>query len=162
MRSKITSYVLLRQLLQNIPANDACMEWPRFINPRGYGVIHNATTTKSEYVHRLAWEIANGPIPDGLCVLHNCPTGDNSKCFRPSHLFLGTRPDNVEDCINKGRFREPPKGELNPSVKLTAAQVLEIRRLRADGIPMKIVASRFNVSVVLIAKITARKVWKHI
>lgn len=50
--------------------------------------------------HRLAWRILNGPIPDGLCVLHTC---DNTHCVRPDHLFLGTRKDNVNDMMRKGR-----------------------------------------------------------
>lgn len=67
--------------------------------------------------HRLAWEVAYGPIPPGLGVLHRC---DNPKCVNPEHLFLGTQKDNVHDAIAKGRFRYGPK--------LTAEQVAEIRR----------------------------------
>jgi len=50
--------------------------------------------------HRKAWILANGPIPDGLYVLHKC---DNGKCVNVDHLFLGTQLDNVRDCMAKGR-----------------------------------------------------------
>jgi len=50
----------------------------------------------------VAWEDVNGPISDGLWVLHRC---DNPPCCRPDHLFLGTPADNTADMIAKGRGR---------------------------------------------------------
>lgn len=50
--------------------------------------------------HRTCWELCFGPIPDGIFVCHAC---DNPKCVRPSHLFLGTPRDNIQDMIAKGR-----------------------------------------------------------
>ena len=48
----------------------------------------------------MAWELARGPIPDGLFVLHHC---DNRAWVNPDHLFLGTQGDNIRDCLAKGR-----------------------------------------------------------
>ena len=46
------------------------------------------------FAHRIAWIVVNGPVPDGLYILHGC---DNPACFNPKHLFLGTQADNIRD-----------------------------------------------------------------
>lgn len=48
--------------------------------------------------HRASWLLHNGPIPDGLFVLHKC---DVKICVNPDHLFLGTNQDNLVDYVTK-------------------------------------------------------------
>ena len=93
--------------------DNGCWEWTGSINGDGYGYL--ASGDQAIRVHRLSWEIHNGEIPEGLCVLHHC---DNRKCVNPEHLFLGTKKDNAQDMIKKGRH----KGRH----KLTLEQVQEI------------------------------------
>jgi hypothetical protein len=50
--------------------------------------------------HRASWILSFGPVPPGLLVCHEC---DTPLCVRPTHLFLGTYQDNVDDMIRKGR-----------------------------------------------------------
>jgi hypothetical protein len=105
--------------------------------------------------HRFSWELRNGPIKDGLLVLHRC---DNPPCVRPSHLFLGTDADNSDDMIRKGRQRHP-SGEQHGMAKLTAAQVAKIRSLgknRRYGWRGE-VAKRFGISVSHVSHICGKK-----
>ena len=75
-----------------------CWEWTAKGTPKGYGVF--GLLRKSVYAHRLSWKMEVGEIPDGMCVCHRC---DNPPCVRPSHLFLGTYADNMEDMVRKER-----------------------------------------------------------
>lgn len=69
-------------------------------NRDGYGHIRRSGF--SGKAHRYVWLQAVGPIPDGLHVLHTC---DNPACVRPSHLWLGTHRDNMQDMLRKGRAK---------------------------------------------------------
>lgn len=81
-----------------------CVEWTGCRNEYGYGLV--SVARRSRRAHRVSWELANGPAPAGLCVLHRC---DNPPCVDPAHLFLGTPADNTADMIAKGRDYRGPR-----------------------------------------------------
>ena len=88
-----------------------CREWMGARTTAGYGEYrpggrrHKGVTRKTVYLHRWIWEQVNGPIPEGMHVMHRC---DNPACFRLDHLRLGTRADNMADMAAKGRARNGP------------------------------------------------------
>ena len=77
---------------------DEC--WPttyRSGNPAGHK--HMRVLGKLVYVHRIAWILTHGVIPEGLYVLHRC---GNPKCCNPHHLYLGSMSDNAKDRVTDG------------------------------------------------------------
>lgn len=86
----------------DISERDGCWPWIGYVKPHtGYGQISlGRNGDPAAKAHRVAWELTNGPVPEGMCVLHRC---DNRPCVRPDHLFLGTIGDNNRDRCTKGR-----------------------------------------------------------
>lgn len=80
-----------------------CREYQGSRTVAGYGYMQ--IEGKDVYAHRLAYELENGPIPNGLVVCHVC---DNPPCCHPGHLFVGTIADNNRDMWAKGRGRLTP------------------------------------------------------
>jgi hypothetical protein len=100
--------------------DSGCLVWTGYRGPLGYGEMGDGR--KSVRVHRVAYELTYGPIPEGMFVCHRC---DNPPCVEPTHLFLGTPKDNVDDMVAKGR---EARGAMLPHTRLTEAQVAEIRQ----------------------------------
>ena len=75
-----------------------CWLWMAGKLEKGYGQFW--FDGRTHRAHRMAWLLTNGEIPEGMCVLHKC---DNPPCVNPSHLWLGTNQDNMDDMNNKGR-----------------------------------------------------------
>lgn len=145
-------------------SENECWEWKPSVASTGYGKSWLKSIGQID-AHRLSWIFHYGPIAKdetyhGPCVCHKC---DNRKCVNPAHLFLGSIKDNVHDMINKGRRGNPAgRGEKHHSAKLTAADVLEIRRLRETGSTLQSIADLFGISNPSVHYICARKKWAHI
>lgn len=88
--------------------NRGCWEWRGRRNDLGYAVMKSRG--KQVRVHRVMWEMHNGPIPDGLVVRHKC---DNPPCVNPNHLEIGSHLDNMEDMKTRGRSRSYATGRYD-------------------------------------------------
>jgi hypothetical protein len=83
----------------------------------GYGKVRLSNPRRLVGAHRLAWELAHCPIPDGLCVLHRC---DVRTCVNPDHLYLGTKRDNARDMVSRGRWSNGRQHGPNAPAPITA------------------------------------------
>ena len=131
----------------------ACWHWNATRDPCNYGRFR--LEGRNEGAHRLAWVLANGPIPEGKHILHSC---DHPWCVNPSHLWLGNHKENMADMASKGR-RNPASGERHPDAKLSESQVVEIRHSRDSW---RILARRFGVGKSAIGEIINRTTWESI
>lgn len=135
-----------------------CWLWTLAVDRSGYGKTRYQR--KDIRAHRWSWVIHNGPVPEGLYVLHRC---DVPACVNPSHLFLGTHADNDRDMREKGRQHviPPMQGEAAPTAVLTNEDVLKIRRMRGK-ITQVAIGKQFGVHHSHVSRIQNRKFWKHI
>lgn len=131
-----------------------CLIWTGYSTFDWYGRISFKGTQRM--VHRLVYEIANGPIQKGMLVCHRC---DNRSCCNPHHLFLGTNKENMADMKEKKR---QSMGERRPDAKLTERDVADIRGIRNSGIAIRKISAMFNVSKSVIHMIVSGKSWKHV
>ena len=132
------------------PGLGRCWEWVGAIGGTGYGALGVGARVVS--AHRMSFEIFAGRPPVG-CVLHRC---DNRLCVRPSHLFEGTKGDNVRDMHSKGRAR-PPRGERHPRAKLDAAKVAVIRS--SVGVSDSELGRRFGVAPTTVRAVRLSLSW---
>lgn len=136
---------------------DECWTWAaRAKTAFGYGRMTAGRGTHLK-AHQIGWALANGPIPDGLGVLHEC---DNPACCNPNHLFLGTQKDNSQDAKQKGRLALPPNplGEEHPNSKITEELAVAIFTS-----PLKTVdvARELGVSYKIACDVRNGKSWRH-
>lgn len=153
---------------------DACWLFTGRILNTGYGRIAISMGDGKRVhfsAHRAAYELAYGPIPQGLLVCHRC---DVRHCVNPAHLFLGTHADNMADAAQKGRMMHGerhnsrtrrdtfPRGERHGMAKLTETDVRAIRDARAAGETGRSIAHHYGVSEDTISLIVRRKRWLHV
>lgn len=165
------------------PDLEACWVWVgKNRNRYGYGTISTSEGVKQ--AHRFSWELHNGPIPEGIYVLHRC---DNPPCCHPGHLELGSPLKNARDAVDRGRFHTgdshwtrrmperllrgndnwfkhhpPGSAENKGSAILTLDTVMEIRSLFSSGLTRRNVADSLNVNYQTVCHIVSGRTWKII
>jgi hypothetical protein len=130
-----------------------CWLWIAGKFASGYGSF------RSQYAHRISYEMHFGPIPKGIEVCHNCPGGDNPACVNPAHLFLGTHAENMADAAVKSRM---PRGENRHNAKLTDELVRQIRAARATGRTYVQIANDLGVSRHNASLVSRGITWRHV
>lgn len=128
-----------------------CWIWKRGTNGYGYGRMWDGHKTVG--AHRFMFELAYGPIPEGIMVLHKC---DVRECVNPDHLFLGTCADNMVDKVAKNRQM---RGSRHWASKITEAQAAAIF---CDTRPQKIIAKDFGITQSQVSHIKSRDNWAHV
>jgi len=132
----------LARFMAKVDRTGDCWVWTGGKHKAGYGMFWNNGIMDS--AHRLSYLHHHGEIPVGFVVRHKCL----NKCVNPDHLEVGTYHDNMMDRKRDGNF----------GVKLTADQVLEIRR-RANENTQQL-ATEFGVGRSAIQRIVYNRTWK--
>ena len=115
---------------------------------------------KHERLFRVIYQITYGDIPNGMLIRHKC---DNPACCNIEHLEIGTRKDNVDDMISRGRskYNKPKpniRGSNNKASKLKEEQVKEIY---LSNLSHNKLAKKYAVSKATISQIKHKQMWKY-
>lgn len=137
----------------NIDDKTGCWEWLLSPTPNGYGYFTVPGSRKKIYAHRASYETFVGKIPQGFDVCHSC---DNRICVNPSHLFVGTRKDNMLDAKSKMRLEV---GMDRYNAKLTDNDIHKIRR---DVRTYSQIAQSYGINSSTVSNIKNLIEWAHV
>jgi hypothetical protein len=152
---------LFERFIEKTDVSGECWLWQASTDGVGYGKmqLHRG---KLLGAHQISYLLFKGDLEQGKDVMHSC---DNRLCVNPKHLSLGTRQDNIQDMIAKGRRRGietyfGQTGERNPKSKITNRIADEIRSLYSSGgwsYPK--LAKRYDVSIQLIYRVVKKGIY---
>ena len=167
-----TAPVMVRTLEggSDVEQSSPCIEWSGGRDDCGYG--RTTLNGRKAKAHRVVWQEANGPIPQGMEVCHTC---DNPPCVNLDHLWLGTHAENMADMAAKGRSRAPHgddhwlrlrpgamRGTRNGRAKLADADITAIRARLVAGETKASLARAFGVSESAVRFVANGGTWSHI
>lgn len=105
--------------------NSGCWLWTAS-RRNGYGQINfNGRLIKATHASLM---IRGIEIPADKVVMHKC---DNPPCVNPDHLCVGTRKENMQDCVNKNRHFQKAKTHCPHGHELTPDNLLASPNVRA-------------------------------
>jgi hypothetical protein len=109
----------------------------------------------TRHVHRLVLEAFAGPCPEGRECCHEDGDPANNSL---GNLRWDTHQANMDDMLRHGTRRMGTRA----GAKLAEEEVLDIRRLKAAGVPMDRLAASHGVSRANIEAIVYRRSWRHL
>lgn len=152
--------------VEKLLGKNACWHWKGSVSSWGYGQFFDGERNIVAHWFLLPKR------PDsrkGIQACHHC---DNRICVRPSHIFLGTRSDNIRDCVAKGRLRaengraaalKACRGEGSPKHKLTEDNVREIRRSYSLKLSTMVeLGKKYGISYSVINGVIHGRTWRHV
>lgn len=125
------------------------------IGTTGYLIVAFCRNGKAitKVVHCLVCLAFLGPVPEGKEVSH---LDDNRLNPRLDNLLYETHQENID------RAKGWQDGEKNYSSKLSAVDIIDIRKLFSEGKSGSSISRLYNVSTATTSRIKNRKTWKHL
>lgn len=149
----------VQEIIERLVPDGDCLIWPGRPHKGKHGSTGYARVWfkgRHRYVHRLIYEEAVGPVPEGMEVRHKC---NNGMCANIWHLVVGTPLENAQDKEAHGTHS---RGERSGKAKLSNEQVIEMRRLYAEGWTSYALSSRYGLDHSAIWRVVTGQRWAHL
>jgi len=133
---------------------------PKILSPVSFGrymalYLFKDTHKHVKYIHQLVAQAFLGPQLN-LDVRHL--DGDrNNNCL--TNLAYGTRKENMADALSHGTTA---RGEKCPHSKLTDSKVIELRKLRLEGVTVPKLSQMFGINIRNVYRALTGESWSHI
>lgn len=116
-----------QRIMARVQKDDAgCWLW-QGAKSGGYGYIGvGGRSGAAVRVHRFVYEYHNGPVPDGLDVMHSC---NMRHCVNPAHIQAATREENMQT-----------------SKEISEDKIRQIVMLSAEGCSQRDIARQLSIS----------------
>ena len=131
-----------------------CWIWTGAKTELGRGVIRLSRQRSNGFVHKVAWELLNGPVPDGLELDHLCRV---PLCVNPAHLEPVTHQENMRRSPVLGKHPNCHHGKGGMPNPLTLEQMEEAKFLWRQGTRQGEIADRFGCSPSYISRLVNGK-----
>jgi len=131
-----------------------CWNWQLAKDRKGYGRRY-FNGRRGRPAHRAAYELAYGPISEGMVVMHLC---DNPSCVNPEHLQLGSATENNHDRDRKGR-QFSTSGNGHHAAVITSEVARDIRRRHQAGERQVDIAASFGVTKHVVWRVVHGRTW---
>jgi hypothetical protein len=104
----------------NVQKTDECWLWTGRISVYGAAILK--MKMKTYFAHRISYELASGPIPQGYYVHHTC---DTKHCVNPSHLYINDSLEGQHKYKNRKEYQRKTSPEIQSldSISLFWARV---------------------------------------
>ena len=130
-----------RLMARSTRTREGCLVWTGARGKTGYGRIRGPDG-RMMYTHKLAWEIARGPVPPGRFLDHKCRV---RLCLDVEHLEVVTTAEN---------------NRRASGTKLSEDRAAQIRQMIAAGHHHRELATMFGVSRSTISMLATGRIWR--
>lgn len=142
MASNYEQYRSLFEEMTIPEPNSGCLLWLGSFDNYGYGRIWHHPKQGHIRASHVALHLASRPLPKGKIACHHC---DNPFCVEQNHLFHGTKKDNSQDMMRKGRANLTGLEAWRKSREYSQATHDEVVRLFNSGMLAHLAADAMKV-----------------